>query len=138
MGGAGDGPGPDRCGRVAEVRQADGYSRAVAGSVAGALAGLVAGWGLAAVLVPSGEGSHEGLAGVLIVLGIIVTVACTGSVVGCYTALRADGAARAGATAAWMLPILGVGILFLATGVATVAAVVLGPLLARRLALRGP
>lgn len=121
---------------MADVKQADGYGRAVAGSVAGSLAGLFVGWGLAALFVPSGEGSEEGLGGVLIVLGIIVAVACAGSVLGCYTALRADGAAKAGATAAWMLPVLGAGLLLLATGVATVAAVVLGPLLARRLALR--
>lgn len=130
------GSGRGRSGRVPEGRSSDGYGRAVAGSVAGGLAGLVAGWGLAYVLVPSGEGSEEGLAGVLIVLGIIVLAACVGSVAGCYVALRAGGARRAGATAAWMLPIIGLSLLLLATGVATLAAIVLGPLLARRLALR--
>ncbi|MFP5377974.1 MAG: hypothetical protein ACLGIO_14490 [Acidimicrobiia bacterium] len=103
--------------------------------MAGAVAGAAAGWTAAAVVL-RGDGAGE--ANVLVALGLVALGALVGSPVGCYVALRAVDAERSGTTAAWLTAILVVGALLGFTGVAPIAAITVGPILARRLALRGP
>lgn len=117
---------------------ATAYLPSVVGSTGGAVAGGVLGWIVASVVVGDDPVAGPNVALMAAAMAVVVAALLACSLVGCYVALRAVGAPRSGATTAWMALILALGLVLLFTGVAPLAAITVGPLLARRLALRRP